>query len=275
MECLTENQLTGLLSGLDDEAAWLHLSECDVCAAIFHELASRTEEPLPRAGRFTRSRVLGRGPHGITWLAMDEQRQREVALKVMSTTLPAGWAHTLGPALEHPAITARLEVGTLEGRPFVTHAFVEGSSLEASLPLALEPTLRIFERVGAALSWAHQHGVLHGEVCPSNILLGAAGAQVTDFGVARAVRQAAPEGALTMRLGWLSPEERGGEEATARSDQWAFARSMWVALFGAPFRLEVPTSLVDATLVKALQRALAVEPSARFASIAQLVQVWR
>lgn len=277
MECLNENQFSALLAGGHDEASWLHVSECDACAALFSELVTSSPEAPTARPRFTRERMLGRGPHGITWLAMDEQRQQQVALKVMSATLPPGWDVALREvcALEHPNVAPLLEAGMLDGRPFVTHAVVDGPSLEASLPLPVDHLERVFSQVSAALAWAHHRGVLHGEVCPSNIVLGRRAAQLTDFGLSRVVRSAALDGAVTMRLSWLSPEERAGEVPTARADQYALARSFWVALFGAPFRRDVQRSLVDERLVNALERALSVDPRARFASVTELAEAWR
>lgn len=206
------------------------------------------------AGRYTVERELGRGGMATVYLARDLKHDRQVALKVLHAELAA----TLGPErfrreitiaakLQHPHILSVFDSGdTAGGQLWFTMPYVEGESLrdrlrrERQLPVA--DALRIAREVGAALEYAHAHGVLHRDVKPENVLLTAQGdAVLADFGIARA-RTASTDGTGLTETGlavgtpqYMSPEQAAGERTIdARSDVYALGAVCYEMLAGEP-----------------------------------------
>ncbi len=133
------------------------------------------------------------------YLAQDLRHGRPVALKVLHTEL----AQSLGPErfrrevetaarLQHPHILTVLDSGEAAGRLWFTMPFVEGESLRDRLnrerQLPVEDAVRIAAEAARALGCAHEHGVVHRDVKPENLLLTRDGSTlVADFGIARAL----------------------------------------------------------------------------------------
>lgn len=282
MPCLTENELSALVAGsvANEDPAWEHLSTCDACARVCTELLAVVpveEGPLSELRtRFALRRRLGRGPHGVTWLATDLEHGHEVALKVLSASLAPGWHEALDSvrALRHPGVTSLLEAGVLGRCAFTAHAFVEGPSLATALPLDPSRVQQLAGQLCEALQAAHDHSVVHGEVCPTNVLLGSTGATLRDFGLAQVMRRSARDDVRELRLSWLAPEVRAGQPLTPQADQYSLARTLWVARWGTPFRLDRMAD-TDDPFVSALRRALSPEPSARFSSMMAFSMAWR
>ena len=194
---------------------------------------------------------LGRGGTATVFLAHDLKHDRSVALKVLHPELAAA----VGPErflreirttaqLDHPHILPVFDSGQAAGLLWYTMPYVEGESLRQCLrrevQLPIEEAIRITGEVADALECAHQHGVIHRDVKPENILLGAGHARVADFSVARAV-QAAGGPALTetgIVVGtpqYMSPEQaRGAEHLDGRSDQYSLACVLYEMLVGHP-----------------------------------------
>src|SRR5207245_8186153 len=141
------------------------------------------------------------------YLAQDRKHHRQVAIKVLEPDLAAA----LGPErflreidtaarLNHPHIVPLHDSGEAEGFLFYVMPYVDGESLRYRLArekqLPLGDALQIAREVADALSYAHSHDVVHGDVKPENILFEAGHAVVTDFGIARGVTTAGG-GAMT------------------------------------------------------------------------------
>lgn len=150
----------------------------------------------PAIGRFAIRRELGRGRQGAVFLGVDPQIHRPVAIKMLHTEHSG--AHTerliaearIVGRLHHPNIIALHEIGEHDGRPFVVFEYVEGETLAESIRRGGAPDLSKsviwMSQLLAALAHAHDHGVLHLDLKPANILIGSDGIpKVADFGVAR------------------------------------------------------------------------------------------
>jgi serine/threonine protein kinase/Tfp pilus assembly protein PilF len=264
------------------------------------QLAARL---LPLADRYPVERELGRGGTATVYLAHDLRHDRPVALKVLHPEV----APLLGPErfvreirlaarLQHPHILPLFDSGETDGLLWYTMPYVQGESLrprltrEGRLPVA--DALEIARAVGAALDYAHRHGVVHRDIKPENILLHEAGALVADFGIARALDAAGPQGLTVTGLilgtpTYMSPEQAAGErDVDGRSDLYALACTLFEMLAGEPpFTGETPQSQLikrftqpppsiqalrpelSGALDQALRRALAREPEARFDSV--------
>jgi serine/threonine-protein kinase len=134
------------------------------------------------AARFRIERELGRGGMATVYLAYDLRQERPVAIKVIHDQLAA----TIGAdrflreikltaQLRHPHILPLFDSGEADGQLWYTMPYVEGETLRQRLTretrLPLQDALRIAVNVLAALTYAHQHGIVHRDIKPENILL--------------------------------------------------------------------------------------------------------
>ena len=222
------------------------------------------------AGRYRIERELGAGGMAVVYLAQDLRHDRRVAVKVLRPELAAilGADRFLQEIkttanLQHPHILGLLDSGEVEGLLWYAMPYVDGESLRSRLQrekqLPVDDALRIAREVGAALDYAHRHGVIHRDIKPENILLNDGQALVSDFGIALAV-SAAGGGRMTetgMSLGtpqYMSPEQAMGErELTARSDVYALGCVIYEMLVGEP-------PFTGATAQQILGRVLTAEP---------------
>ena len=272
-------------------------------------IGARVTDPLDRltatlADRYRIEREIGAGGMATVYLAEDLRHKRRVALKVMRSEL----AGALGPErflreiettaqLRHPNILPLLDSGDAGGMLYYVMPYVEGESLRASLgrekQLQLDDALRVAREVADALSYAHSRGVVHRDIKPENILLESGHAVVADFGIARAVDQAAggnltATGAAVGTPAYMSPEQASGSrDLDGRSDIYSLGCVVYEMLAGQPpftgptaesvvyqHLAAAPPSIsgmrpaVPASVAAALQRALAKTPADRFRTVA-------
>ena len=255
------------------------------------------------AGRYEIAREIGAGGMATVFAATDLRHNRLVAVKVLRPELSAAVAVDrfdreihLVARLRHPHIVPLFDSGEANGARYYVMPLVEGESLRSRLEregaLSLADAARIGCEVAEALDYAHQHGVVHRDVKPENILIENGHAIVTDFGIALA--QAAAErqnltmtGVIVGTPAYMSPEQVSGErDIDAHSDQYSLACVTFEMLAGrAPFtsdggravhmrhlmdpvpsiRTIVPDlpESVDATL----QRAMEKDPARRFGNL--------
>src|SRR5678816_3342076 len=200
------------------------------------DLLGRLQEAL--ASRYRIERELGSGGMAVVFLAEDLRHRRRVALKVLRPDLAAeiGSGRFLreietAARLTHPHILPIHDSGEAGRFLYYVMPYVEGESLRGRLTrekqLPLDDALRIAREVADALSYAHSHGVVHRDIKPENILLQSGHAVVADFGIARAIREAAASNLTQsgMAIGtpaYMSPEQAAGESVLdGRSDQYA------------------------------------------------------
>jgi serine/threonine-protein kinase len=221
------------------------------------------------AGRYAVERELGRGGMATVYLAEDLKHHRRVAVKVLHPELAAALGHErflrevqIAARLQHPHILTLIDSGEADGFVYYVMPFVDGVSLrtrlvrERELPIA--DVVRIMREVADALSEAHEHGVVHRDIKPDNVLLRGHHAVITDFGVAKAVSEATGVHALTsvgVTLGtpsYMAPEQAGGDPATDhRADIYARGVMAYEMLTGAPpFTGTTPQAVLAAHMTR-------------------------
>ncbi|MCA9804191.1 MAG: protein kinase [Cyanobacteria bacterium HKST-UBA02] len=199
-------------------------------------------------------REIGEGGMGRVYRARDQILMRDVAIKVLGALQDSdsafvrfqNEARTLSQ-LSHPNIARVFDFGISPGgEPFMVIELVEGESLgelldnEPDFPLA--DRLELLAQVAEALASAHRHGVIHRDIKPANVLIkhesdGTLSARVIDFGIAK---RSSGEQSLTRAgsvLGsplYMSPEQAGGGEVTAKSDMYSFGCMVFRAVAGRP-----------------------------------------
>jgi len=175
--------------------------------AAVARLAAAIDEPDLSATKYELRGRLGRGGMGTVWRAWDRELGREVALKVMNAVEPGPGAPArlrteaqVLARLEHPGLVPVHGLGALpDGRLFYAMKLVRGRRLDdhARELDSLPARLRVFERICEAVAFAHAQGVIHRDLKPQNVMVGAFGeVLVLDWGVAKVlgVEEAPPAG---------------------------------------------------------------------------------
>lgn len=193
---------------------------------------------------------LGRGAMGVTYKAIDSRLRRTVALKVVSPErLATGSAREkflleaqATAALQHPNIASIYYFGEQEGSCFYAMEFVDGLTLEDMVnthgPLRPEDALSVVSQAAAALGFAHETGMVHRDVKPTNIMVvarpdGTLSARMIDFGLAAAVGGDRGENFEGTPL-YASPEQLDHGAPDARSDVYSLGATLYFALAGKP-----------------------------------------
>ena len=202
-------------------------------------------------GRYAIERELGEGGMATVYLADDLKHERKVALKVLKPELAAvvGAERFLAEIkttanLQHPHILPLFDSGEADSFLFYVMPFVEGETLRDRIDrekqLPVEEAVALASKVAGALQHAHEHGVIHRDIKPGNILLQDGEPVVSDFGIALAVG-AAGSNRLTetgLSLGtpyYMSPEQATGDQAVgASTDTYALGSVLYEMLVGDP-----------------------------------------
>jgi tetratricopeptide (TPR) repeat protein/predicted Ser/Thr protein kinase len=273
-------------------------------------------------GRFTVLETVGSGGMGVVYAAHDRELDRRVAVKLLrparedDASVGKGRLQREAQALaklSHPNVVQVYEVGTFKDRVFLAMEFLPGPTLRSWLmdePRPWADVLRHFVEAGRGLAAAHQHGVIHRDFKPANLLFGGDGrVRVVDFGLARAageirreLLEASPAAAsssfateltLTGEImgtpAYMSPEQARHETVDARSDQYSFCVALYEGLFGmrphvgrstaevlvavAEGEVRPPprNTRVPGRVVRAVMRGLSAEPDQRFPSMDALL----
>jgi serine/threonine protein kinase len=204
------------------------------------------------AGRYRLTGVIGAGGAGTVWTAVDDVLGREVAVKdVMvpswlgdderALTRERALREARAPCrIDHPNVVDVYDVVEQDGRPWIVMRLVKAPSLarvvEEDGPCAPSRAARIGLQVLGALRAAHQQGIMHRDVKPSNVLIDGEHAVLTDFGIATIDGEAtltAPD-TLVGAPNYIAPERVRGEPATAASDLWSLGATLYAAVEGRP-----------------------------------------
>jgi serine/threonine protein kinase/nitrous oxidase accessory protein NosD len=263
------------------------------------------------AGRYRLVSKLGEGGMGVVHLAHDSKLERLVALKL----LPAGSIHDAKAVerfqrearalakLSHPGIVQAYDSGQDGAQHFLVMEYVEGRSLSVVLAekgrIAPTRAADIGHQAALALHHAHQHGLVHRDVKPGNLLITGDGRlKLLDLGLARFLQDQIGEGALTregMGMGtpdYAAPEQfRDARSADARSDIYALGCTLYHLVAGRPpfpgssfyekaeaHEIKEPAPLEEVCpempggLALAIQRMMAKRPEDRFQSMAQAAE---
>ena len=258
-----------------------------------------TGDGVRAIGRYVTVRELGRGGAGTVYSAFDPHLDRKVALKL----LHRGGSALIREAkllakLSHPNIVTVFDSGIHEERAFLIMELIDGVHLGQWVETTPSNAERMTALIGVArgLEAAHAAGVVHGDVKPSNVLVGRDGvARLSDFGIARQLEsedwgaEAGPVGTPA----YMAPEQHDGGAASPAADQYSFCLTAWETLAGGyPFtsaatpQSGASTTLSEAkgearqlpagdgglprALAAALRRGLDPDPGARWPSVAAL-----
>jgi hypothetical protein len=231
--------------------------------------------------------TLGEGGMGTVYRATQLSLERVVALKVLTAELSADPAFRerfrreglLQAALDHPHIVTVYEAGEAEGRLFLAMRMVEGPTLKDLIlrrQLDDRRALRLLTQVAEALDAAHAKGLIHRDVKPQNVLVGAGDhAYLADFGLTKGHDDAGmtETGQFVGTIDYISPEQARGEHATARSDVYALTAVLCECLTGqVPFERATEERALLAHLTEPppnLSRVRSDLPAAMDAVVAQ------
>lgn len=243
--------------------------------------------------------TLGRGGMATVYLALQESVQREVALKVMSTTL-LGDAQfgerflreaRIAAKLRHPNVVQVHDVGVAGEHHYIAMEYLPGGPVLTRSGTPREPAfaLRVIREIASALNYAGARGIVHRDIKPDNILLREDGVSaLTDFGIARASDNSrmTRTGAIIGTPHYMSPEQARGLPLDGRADLYSLGIVLHELLMGkVPYQADdslavgimhitaplprLPEHLAD--LQPLLDRMLAKEPGQRYQSGAEVV----
>jgi serine/threonine protein kinase len=166
-------------------------------AARQSKKAARPAEILGELGDYKLLEVVGRGGQGVVYRAHQKSLNRTVALKMISVGSWATEAHMkrfrreaeAAASLEHPGIVPIHEVGGRDGSCYFSMKFVEGGQLDEVVrrtPMSIRQAAELISKVARTVHYAHEHGILHRDIKPGNILVDEKSEPLlTDFGLAR------------------------------------------------------------------------------------------
>jgi len=194
---------------------------------------------------------IGRGGQGVVFRARQKSLNRTVALKVISLGQWASKAHLkrfrreaeAAAGLDHPSIVPIYEVGERDGSCYFSMKFVEGGQLDEVVrrtPMPIRQAVELIAKIARTVHYAHEHGILHRDIKPGNILLDAKGEpHLTDFGLARLVES---ESSVTHTLdvlgtpSYMAPEQAVGNNAAVSNatDVYGLGAVLYQLLTGHP-----------------------------------------
>ncbi len=254
------------------------------------------------AERYELVEICGTGGMSTVYKAHDQLLERNVALKVLHPHYGDDEEYVerfrrearAVAQLSHPNIVTVIDRGEADGHQFIVFEYIDGENLKELVgrtgPLPVRRAIELGVAIAEGLAFAHEHGLVHRDVKPQNVLLNGDGqAKVTDFGIARSLdveHGVTQTGTVMGTSNYLSPEQASGKPVTPATDVYSLGVVLYELLTAAvPFpgdnfvavamkhlndpppdilqsRPDVPLRLASA-----LDRALEKEPARRFASM--------
>ena len=262
------------------------------------------------AERYELEELVGTGGMSRVYRARDQLLERHVALKVLHSRYNEDEEYVERfrrearsvAKLSHPHIVTVIDRGEDEGQQFIVFEYVDGENLkqliERTGPLPMRRAVELASTIADALAFAHEHGLVHRDVKPQNVLLTQDGdAKVTDFGIARSLdveHGVTQTGTVLGTSNYLSPEQASGAATTPATDIYSLGVVLYELLTGeVPFTgenfvavamrhiNEPPPSVlasrpdIPLRLAAAVDRALEKDPAQRFATMSDFAHELR
>jgi TolB-like protein/predicted Ser/Thr protein kinase len=235
----------------DDCGSAKNLQRNNADIASRAKTAARVTKMLGKLGDYELLEEVGRGGQGVVFRARQKSLNRIVALKVIGLGQWATKAHLkrfrleaeAAASLDHPCIVPIYEVGERDGQCYFSMKFVEGGQLDEVVkhtPISIQQAVELIAKVARTVHYAHEHGILHRDIKPGNILLDSKGEpHLTDFGLARLVES---ESTVTRTLevlgtpSYMAPEQAAGNNAklTSSTDVYGLGAVLYQLLTGHP-----------------------------------------
>ena len=215
------------------------------------KMAERVAKILGELGDYELLEEVGRGGQGVVFRARQQSLNRIVALKVIGLGQWATKAHLkrfrleaeAAASLDHPCIVPIYEVGERDGQCYFSMQFVEGGQLDEVVkhtPISVRGAIELIAKVARTVQYAHEHGILHRDIKPGNILLDAKGEpHLTDFGLARLVESESTVTRTVEVLGtpsYMAPEQAAGNntQLTSATDVYGLGAVLYQLLTSHP-----------------------------------------
>ncbi len=239
-----------LATGLRADEAVVGGDLSDVASAKADDPSSQSPT-LMDFGDYELLEQIGRGGQGVVFRARQKSLNRIVALKVIGLGQWATKAHLkrfrqeaeAAARLEHPGIVPIHEVGERDGSCYFSMKFIEGGQLDdvgKRTPMSIRQAAELIAKLAHTVHYAHEHGILHRDIKPGNILLDAKGEpHLTDFGLARLVESESTVTRTMEVLGtpsYMTPEQAVGNNATVSNttDVYGLGAVLYQLLTGHP-----------------------------------------
>jgi TolB-like protein/Tfp pilus assembly protein PilF len=241
----------GLLEGNNSDAGVVDPGQRNGLPVLEGKKAARSAKILSDFGDYELLEEIGRGGQGVVYRAHQKSLNRTVALKVIGLGPWATEAHLkrfrreaeAAASLNHPFIVPIHEVGERDGFCYFSMDFVEGGQLDEVIKQESTPIRQAAElvaKVARTVHYAHEHGILHRDIKPGNILLDKNGEpHLTDFGLARLVETESTVTGTLEVLGtpsYMAPEQAAGEHTklSSASDVYGLGAVLYQLLTGQP-----------------------------------------
>jgi len=257
------------------------------------------------SGRYRLDAQIGAGGMSTVYRAFDVNLERPVAIKLLHREMSADSDQLerfrreakAVAQLSHPHIVGVIDAGEDESRPYIVFEYVEGQTLKERLRdlgrLPIDESIAYAIEIARALGCAHDHGIVHRDVKPQNVLIDEEGsAKVTDFGIARSLKDdgLTADGRVLGTTDYVSPEQALGQDVTGQTDIYSLGIVLYEMLTGSvPFegdnqvavamkhvREQIPDiqtrrPQVSATLAAVLDRMTEKDVVHRYPDVATLI----
>lgn len=267
-----QQELEAMLAHHEQASSFIESPAYVVAAETLAEDGSTESLIGTTIGPYHLRSLLGSGGMGVVYLAVDQELQRNVALKFLHDDLLHDKQRVqrfkqearAASALNHPNILTIHQIGEVDGRQFIATEFVEGETLRKLLKqkeLNLSQKIDVATQIASALSAAHAADIIHRDIKPENIVVRPDGyVKVLDFGLAKLAEGPnfgyeestffnTEQGAIVGTVQYMSPEQTRGQPADARTDIWSLGVVLYEMLTEhAPFGGSTNSDVIAAIL---------------------------
>ena len=251
------NRACSFDQSLRDEVETLLASSDDVRSSFLQSSGPRdTLAAGTRLGEYEVKSLVGAGGMGEVYRARDSRLGRDVAIKVLPSSLSADSDRLrrfeqearAAAALSHPNILAVFQMGTYEGAPYLVSELLEGETLREQIKrgrVAIRKAIDQGVQIARGLSAAHEKGIVHRDLKPENLFVTKGGqVKILDFGLAKLTQpissvqdgptqtEGTEAGVVMGTVGYMSPEQVRGQGVDHRADIFAFGAILYEMLAG-------------------------------------------